>query len=77
MDEAEKAFNEIKKLLVSPPVLKVPTPTAEARRQMGSYRIPFKKTSKISKEFWCYQVRTNWTIGEHSQVYATIMQQIF
>ena len=25
-DEAEKAFNEIKKLLVSPPVLKVPTP---------------------------------------------------
>ena len=26
MDEAEKAFNEIKKLLVSPPVLKVPTP---------------------------------------------------
>ena len=26
MDEAEKAFNEIKKLLVSPPVLKSPTP---------------------------------------------------
>ena len=26
MDEAEKAFNEIKKLLVSPPVLKAPTP---------------------------------------------------
>ena len=26
MQEAEKAFNEIKKLLVSPPVLKVPTP---------------------------------------------------
>ena len=25
-DEAEKAFNEIKKLLISPPVLKVPTP---------------------------------------------------
>ena len=25
-DEAEKAFNEIKKLLVSPPVLKAPTP---------------------------------------------------
>ena len=24
--EAEKAFNEIKKLLVSPPVLKAPTP---------------------------------------------------
>ena len=26
MDEAEEAFNEIKKLLVSPPVLKAPTP---------------------------------------------------
>ena len=26
MDEAKKAFNEIKKLLVSPPVLKAPTP---------------------------------------------------
>ena len=25
MDEAKKAFNEIKKLLVSPPVLKAPT----------------------------------------------------
>ena len=25
MDEAEKAFNEIKKLLVGPPVLKAPT----------------------------------------------------
>ena len=25
-DEAEKAFNEIKKLLISPPVLKAPTP---------------------------------------------------
>ena len=25
-DEAEDAFNEIKKLLVSPPVLKAPTP---------------------------------------------------
>ena len=28
MDEAEKAFNEIKKLLVNPPVLKAPTPDA-------------------------------------------------
>ena len=26
MDEAEKAFNESKKLLISPPVLKAPTP---------------------------------------------------
>ena len=25
-DEAKKAFNEIKKLLISPPVLKAPTP---------------------------------------------------
>ena len=91
MDEAEKAFNEIKKLLVSPPVLKAPTPDvysnlkvtlqervwAKARRQMGSYRIPFKKTSNISKEFWCYQVRTNRIIGKHSWLYATTMQQIF
>ena len=68
-DEAEKAFNEIKKLLVSLPVLKAPTPdglfrlesdtsrrcrwyiTAETKRRMGSYRIPFKKTPKISKNF--------------------------
>ena len=92
-DEAEKAFNEIKKLLVSLPVLKAPTPddlfrlksdtscgwyiTAKIRRQMGSYRIPFKKTSQISKEFWHYQVRTNQIIGKHSWVYATIMQWIF
>ena len=34
-------------------------------------------TSKISKEFWHYQARTNWTTGKHSQVYATITQQIF
>ena len=46
-------------------------------RRMGSYRIPFKKTSKISKEFWRYQVRTNRIIGKHSWVYATITQQIF
>ena len=26
MEEAEKAFNEIKKLLINPPVLKAPTP---------------------------------------------------
>ena len=26
MEEAEKAFNDIKELLVSPPVLKAPTP---------------------------------------------------
>ena len=25
-EEAEKAFNEIKKLLINPPILKVPTP---------------------------------------------------
>ena len=89
MDEAEKAFHEIKKLLVSLPVLKAPTPGglfrlesntlregvgAETRRRMGSYRIPFKKTPKISKEFWCYRVRTNWTTGKHSRVYATITQ---
>ena len=92
MDEAEKAFNEIKKLLVSPPVLKAPTPdglfrhferrcgwyiTTKARRQMGSYWISFKKTSKISKEFWHYRVQANQIIGKHSWVYATITQQIF
>ena len=26
MDRAEKAFNDIKKLLINPPVLKAPTP---------------------------------------------------
>ena len=26
---------------------------------MGSYRISFEKTPKISKEFWHYRVRTN------------------
>ena len=69
MDEAEKAFNEIKKLLVCPPILKAPTPdglfrlksdtlrrcgwysTPKARRRIGSYWIPFKKSPKISKEF--------------------------
>ena len=44
---------------------------------MGSYRIPFKKTSKISKEFWHYQVRTNRIIGKHSWLYTTTTQQIF
>ena len=44
---------------------------------MSSYRIPFKKTFKISKEFWHYQVRTNLIIGKHSWVYAIITQQIF
>ena len=32
---------------------------------MGSYRIPFKKTSKISKEFWRYQVRTGLLVNIH------------
>ena len=44
---------------------------------MSSYRIPFQKTSKISKEFWRYRVKTNRIIGKHSWVYAIIMQQIF
>ena len=35
MDEAEKAFNEIKKLLVSPPVLKAPTPSLESDTLRG------------------------------------------
>ena len=50
--------------------------TAKARKRIGSYRIPFEKTPQISKEFWCYQARTNRTTGKHSWVYATIMQQI-
>ena len=38
MDEAEKAFNEIKKLLVSPPVLKVPTPDGLFRLESDTLR---------------------------------------
>ena len=38
MDEAEKAFNEIKKLLVSPPVLKAPTPNGLFRLESDTSR---------------------------------------
>ena len=38
MDEAEKAFNEIKKLLVSPPVLKAPTPNGLFRLESDTLR---------------------------------------
>ena len=37
-DEAEKAFNEIKKLLVCPPVLKVPTPDGLFRLKSDTSR---------------------------------------
>ena len=37
-DEAEKAFNEIKKLLVSPPVLKAPTPEDLFRLKSNTLR---------------------------------------
>ena len=82
MDEAEKAFNEIKKLLACPPVLKAPTPdnrrcgwyfTPKERRQI-SYWISFKKTPQISKEFWHHRVRINQIISEHSRFHATFMQ---
>ena len=38
MGEAEKAFNEIKKLLVNPPVLKAPTPDGLFRLESDTYR---------------------------------------
>ena len=38
MDEAEEAFNEIKKLLVSPPVLKAPTPEGLLRLESDTSR---------------------------------------
>ena len=38
MDEAEKAFNEIKKILVSRPVLKVPTPDGLFRLESDTSR---------------------------------------
>ena len=37
-DEAEKAFNEIKKLLISPPVLKAPTPDGLFRLESDTSR---------------------------------------
>ena len=37
-DEAEKAFNEIKKLLVNPPVLKAPTPDGLFRLKSDTLR---------------------------------------
>ena len=96
MDEAEKAFNEIKKLLVSLPVLKAPTPDGlfqlesdTSREGVGGTLLQkqgdksvvigyhSKRLTKISKEFWHYQVRTNQIIDKHSWVYAILMQQIF
>ena len=90
---AEKAFNDIKKLLISPPVLKAATPDGLFRlesdtsregvggtllqkqgERMGCYRLPFQKTPKISKEFWCYRVRIDRITSEHSRFYATVMQ---
>ena len=44
---------------------------------MGNYRIPFKKTPKISKEFWCYRIRTYWTIGKHSQFMQLLCNRYF
>ena len=38
MDEAEKAFNKIKKLLVCPPVLKAPTPDGLFRLKSDTLR---------------------------------------
>ena len=38
MDEAEKAFNDIKKLLVSPSVLKAPTPDGLFRLESDTLR---------------------------------------
>ena len=37
-DEAEKAFNEIKKLLISPPVLKAPTPDGLFQHESDTLR---------------------------------------
>ena len=37
-DEAEKSFNEIKKLLVSPPVLKAPAPNGLFRLKSDTLR---------------------------------------
>ena len=90
MDEAEKAFNEIKQLLVCPPVSKAPTPDGLFRLESDTWRegvggtllqkqgnkwvahwIPFKKTPKISKEFWHHRVRINWIISQYTWFYAT------
>ena len=83
IDEAKKAFNENKKLLVSPPVLKAPTPDglfhlkSDTSREgvggtllqkQGGKWISLQKTSQISKELWCYRV------SEHPQFYATTTQ---
>ena len=38
MDEAQNAFNEIRKLLVSPPVLKAPTPDGLFRLKSDTLR---------------------------------------
>ena len=59
-DEAEKAFNEIKKLLVSPPVLKAPTPD-------GLFRLE-SETSREGVGGTLLQKQGN------EQVYATITQ---
>ena len=37
-------------------------------RQMGSHRIPFRETSKISKEFWSYRIGTYQTIVKQNNL---------
>ena len=92
-EEAERAFNDIKKLLINPPILKAPKPDGlfqlesdTSREGMGGTLLQkqgdewivvdyhSKKTPKIGKEFWCYRVRIDRTISEHSRLYAIVMQ---
>ena len=88
-DEAEKAFNEIKKLLISPPVLKAPTPNGLFRLESDTLREGVGGTllqkqgdewvvigyhSKKLPKFWHYRVRINRITSEHPWFHAITMQ---
>ena len=50
-DEAKKAFNEIKKLLISPPVLKAPTPDSLFQLESDTLREGVVGTITVSIYF--------------------------
>ena len=55
-EEAEKAFNEIKKLLIKPPVLKAPTPHELFSKEFWHYRVRIDRI--ISEHPWFYATTT-------------------
>ena len=44
---------------------------------MGCYRLPFQKTSKISKEFWCYRARIDRITSEYPWLMQLLCNRYF